>query len=47
MTSSELSTASHYNIGVKVLILNNDFQGMVRQWQGLYRSFFSLGSVLT
>jgi Thiamine pyrophosphate enzyme, C-terminal TPP binding domain len=40
MTSSELSTASHYNIGVKVLILNNDFQGMVRQWQGLYRSFF-------
>ncbi|KAH9971184.1 acetolactate synthase [Lactifluus volemus] len=36
MTSSELSTASHYNIGVKVLILNNDFQGMVRQWQDLF-----------
>jgi acetolactate synthase I/II/III large subunit len=36
MTANELSTASHYNIGVKVMILNNDFQGMVRQWQGLY-----------
>ncbi|KAI0247760.1 DHS-like NAD/FAD-binding domain-containing protein [Lactifluus subvellereus] len=31
-----LVTASHYNIGVKVLILNNDFQGMVRQWQDLF-----------
>jgi hypothetical protein len=47
MTSSELSTASHYNIGVKVLILNNDFQGMVRQWQGLYCSSFSPGPNLT
>ncbi|CAG8749417.1 10734_t:CDS:2, partial [Racocetra fulgida] len=25
-----------YNIGVKVLILNNDFQGMVKQWQDLF-----------
>ena len=38
MTSNELVTASHYNIGVKVMILNNDFQGMVRQWQGSYLS---------
>ncbi|KAI0247764.1 thiamine diphosphate-binding protein [Lactifluus subvellereus] len=28
MTVNELVTASHYNIGVKVLILNNDFQDL-------------------
>lgn len=36
MTGMELLTASQYNIGVKVLILNNDFQGMVKQWQDLF-----------
>lgn len=36
MTGMELMTASQYNIGVKVLILNNDFQGMVLQWQDLF-----------
>lgn len=35
MTAMELATASQYNIGVKVLVLNNEFQGMVLQWQGL------------
>ncbi|KAH0826971.1 thiamine diphosphate-binding protein [Lanmaoa asiatica] len=35
MTAMELATASQYNIGVKVLILNNEFQGMVLQWQGM------------
>ena len=30
MTGMELMTARQFNIGVKVLILNNDFQGMVR-----------------
>lgn len=35
MTAMELATASQFNIGVKVLILNNEFQGMVEQWQGL------------
>jgi acetolactate synthase-1/2/3 large subunit len=35
MTVMELATASQYNIGVKVLILNNEFQGMVLQWQCL------------
>jgi acetolactate synthase I/II/III large subunit len=35
MTAMELATASQYNIGVKALILNNDFQGMVVQWQGV------------
>ncbi len=34
MTAMELATASQYNIGVKVLVLNNEFQGMVVQWQG-------------
>ncbi|KAJ7897268.1 thiamine diphosphate-binding protein [Mycena olivaceomarginata] len=35
MTVMELATASQYNIGVKVLVLNNEFQGMVLQWQYL------------
>jgi TPP-dependent trihydroxycyclohexane-1,2-dione (THcHDO) dehydratase len=34
MTAMELATASQYNIGVKVLVLNNLVQGMVSQWQG-------------
>ena len=38
MTAMELATASQFNIGVKVLVLNNEFQGMVVQWQGSYRS---------
>lgn len=36
MTGMELLTAVEYNIGVKVLILNNHFQGMVKQWQDLF-----------
>ncbi|KAJ3361170.1 Acetolactate synthase, mitochondrial [Allomyces javanicus] len=36
MTAMELQTAAQYNIGVKVLLLNNDFQGMVKQWQDLF-----------
>lgn len=36
MTAMELMTASEFNIGVKVLLLNNEFQGMVRQWQDLF-----------
>ena len=35
MTAMELATASQYNIGVKVMVLNNEFQGMVLQWQGM------------
>lgn len=34
MTAMELATASQYDIGVKVLLFNNEFQGMVEQWQG-------------
>jgi acetolactate synthase-1/2/3 large subunit len=36
MTAMELATASQYDIGVKVLVLNNEFQGMVLQWQDLF-----------
>ena len=36
MTLTELTTASQFNIGVKILILNNDEQGMVTQWQNLF-----------
>jgi len=36
MTSFELPTIAEYNIPVKVAILNNDFQGMVKQWQDLF-----------
>jgi acetolactate synthase-1/2/3 large subunit len=35
MTAMELQTANQFNIGVKVLVLNNEFQGMVQQWQGV------------
>ncbi len=36
MTCSELATMAEYNIPVKVAILNNNFQGMVKQWQDLF-----------
>ncbi len=36
MTCYELATIAQYNIPVKVCILNNDFQGMVKQWQDLF-----------
>ncbi len=36
MTCYELATMAEYNIPVKVAILNNDFQGMIKQWQDLF-----------
>jgi acetolactate synthase-1/2/3 large subunit len=36
MTLTELSTASQFNIGVKIIVLNNEEQGMVTQWQNLF-----------
>ncbi|KNG91301.1 acetolactate synthase catalytic subunit [Aspergillus nomiae NRRL 13137] len=36
MTLTELTTASQFNIGVKVIVLNNEEQGMVTQWQNLF-----------
>ena len=36
MTLSELATAAVNKIAVKVLVINNHFLGMVRQWQELF-----------
>lgn len=36
MTIQELGMIAQYNVGVKILILNNQFLGMVRQWQQLF-----------
>ncbi len=36
MTIQELGTIFQQNIAVKVVVLNNDFLGMVRQWQQLF-----------
>jgi acetolactate synthase-1/2/3 large subunit len=36
MTLTELSTAAQFNIGIKVIVLNNEEQGMVTQWQNLF-----------
>lgn len=36
MTLQELGLIMQYNVGVKILILNNEFLGMVRQWQQLF-----------
>ncbi|KAG5296819.1 acetolactate synthase [Histoplasma ohiense] len=36
MTITELSTAAQFNIGVKIIVLNNEEQGMVTQWQSLF-----------
>ena len=36
MTLTEMSTAAQFGIGVKIIVLNNDEQGMVTQWQSLF-----------
>ncbi len=36
MTVQELGTIMQYHISVKILVLNNSFLGMVRQWQQLF-----------
>ena len=36
MTLTELTTAAQFNVGVKVIVLNNEEQGMVTQWQSLF-----------
>jgi acetolactate synthase I/II/III large subunit len=35
MTMQEISTAVQYNLPIKIFILNNQYMGMVRQWQEL------------
>lgn len=36
MTIQELGTIMQFKVGVKLIILNNQFLGMVRQWQQLF-----------
>lgn len=36
MTAIELATAVYYKIPVKIVIINNGYLGMVRQWQELF-----------
>ena len=36
MTIQELGTILQYNIPVKIIILNNSYLGMVRQWQDMF-----------
>ncbi len=36
MTVQELGTIMQYKVPVKILVLNNNFLGMVRQWQQLF-----------
>jgi len=38
MTLQELGTIMQYGAAVKIIILNNRFLGMVRQWQELFNS---------
>ncbi len=35
MTMQEMSTAVQYDLPIKIFILNNQYMGMVRQWQEL------------
>ena len=48
MTIQELGTIMQTGINVKIMILNNEFLGMVRQWQQLFNdkrySFVDIGS---
>ena len=36
MTIQELGTIMEYDIPVKIILLNNNYLGMVRQWQELF-----------
>jgi acetolactate synthase-1/2/3 large subunit len=42
MSIQELGTISQYDLGIKIIIINNGWQGMVRQWQeSFYGNRFS------
>lgn len=42
MSIQELGTISQYNLGIRAIIINNGWQGMVRQWQeSFYGNRFS------
>lgn len=46
MTCYELATLAEYDIPVKVAILNNRFQGMIKQWQDLFYEKRYIASVM-
>jgi len=42
MNLQELATIAQYKLGIKIIIINNQWQGMVRQWQeAFYQSRYS------
>jgi acetolactate synthase I/II/III large subunit len=48
MTMSELATAVHENVKIIIIVINNYFLGMVRQWQELfYKERFSASNLTT
>ncbi len=46
MTSQELATASKHKLPIKIAIMNNEFHGMVRQWQDQFYGSRYASSVL-
>ncbi len=46
MTMTELATIAEYNIPCKIVILNNNFLGMVKQWQDLFYGHRYAGTVM-
>ena len=46
MTMCELATIAEHNLPVKIVILNNDFLGMVKQWQDLFYEKRYSGTVM-
>ena len=46
MTCYELATIAEYNIPVKIVVLNNNFLGMVKQWQDLFYQKRYSGTVM-
>jgi len=47
MTLTELATVRQHQLGIKILILNNSFQGMVKQWQDLFFGARHSGTTMT
>ncbi len=48
MNIQELGTLSHYDLPVKVVVLNNGWQGMVRQWQeSFYNERYSASEMMS
>ena len=47
MTIHELSTCRRYGLGVKIVVINNQWLGMVRQWQDMIYAGHHAGSDLS